>query len=43
MDEIVDKVKSDIESFLMEDMENSNLSSLDISLPDGTKINIKKI
>ena len=27
---------------LMEDMENSNLSSLDISLPDGTKINIKK-
>ena len=23
-------------------MENSNLSSLDISLPDGTKINIKK-
>ena len=28
---------------LMEDMENSNLSSLDISLPDGTKINIKKI
>ena len=26
----------------MEDMENSNLSSLDISLPDGTKINIKK-
>lgn len=27
---------------LMEDMENSNLSSLDISLPDGTKIDIKK-
>ena len=27
---------------LMEDMENSSLSSLDISLPDGTKINIKK-
>lgn len=27
---------------LIEDMENSNLSSLDISLPDGTKINIKK-
>ncbi len=27
---------------LMEDMENLNLSSLDISLPDGTKINIKK-
>lgn len=27
---------------LMEDMENSNLSSLDISLPDGIKINIKK-
>lgn len=27
---------------LMEDMENSNLSSLDISLSDGTKINIKK-
>ena len=27
---------------LMEDMENLNLSSLDISLPDGTKINIEK-
>ena len=27
---------------LMEDMENSNLSSLDISLPDGTKISIQK-
>ena len=27
---------------LMEDMENLNLSSLDISLTDGTKINIKK-
>ena len=27
---------------LMEDMENSSLSSLDISLPDGTKISIQK-
>ena len=27
---------------LMEDMENSSLSSLDISLPDGTKISIEK-
>lgn len=27
---------------LMEDMENSSLSSLDISLPDGTKISIRK-
>ena len=26
---------------LMEDMENSSLSSLDISLPDGTKISIQ--
>ena len=26
----------------MEDMENSSLSSLDISLPDGTKISIQK-
>ena len=27
---------------LMEDMENSSLSSLNISLPDGTKISIQK-
>ena len=27
---------------LMEDMENSSLSSLDISIPDGTKISIQK-
>ena len=27
---------------LMEDMENTSLSSLDISLPDGTKISIQK-
>ncbi len=27
---------------LMQDMENSSLSSLDISLPDGTKISIQK-
>ena len=27
---------------LMEDMENSSLSSLDISLPNGTKISIQK-
>ena len=27
---------------LMEDMENSSLSSLDINLPDGTKISIQK-
>ena len=27
---------------LMEDMENSSLSCLDISLPDGTKISIQK-
>ena len=27
---------------LMEDMENSSISSLDISLPDGTKISIQK-
>ena len=27
---------------LMENMENSSLSSLDISLPDGTKISIQK-
>lgn len=27
---------------LMKDMENSSLSSLDISLPDGTKISIQK-
>ena len=27
---------------LMEDMENSSLSSFDISLPDGTKISIQK-
>lgn len=27
---------------IMEDMENSSLSSIDINLPDGTKISIKK-